>query len=175
MYNIAKLWLKIALGFTFSVFVMILIISYALMGTVATDTLEIVVTEATGFQHQEVMIQANLQPLMIVNFFWLSISILAFCLIFLYFLDMNLKSFLAPGFLSLVTVLFMQIIFNILQGFIPPYDKLEATGYIFSTLERANQVSWAVVIMGIVLMAVSIWGQRMLEDWRSKKYGSPAA
>jgi len=168
LFNIAKLWLKIILGFTFSVFVMVLIVSYGFIGTVEPDTLEIVVTEATGLEQEEAMISANLNPYVIQNTLWLAVSILGFCLVFLYFLDMSLRSFLAPGFLSIVTVVFLQIISHIVQGYIPP--EALATGHVFSTLERVNQISWIMVVVGIILMLISVFGQRALEDYRSRKY-----
>jgi len=169
LFNVVKLWLKIFLGFIFSVFVIVLLVSYGLIGTVAMDTLEIVITEATGLQQEEAMISANLNPYIIQNTMWLAISVLGFCLVFLYFLDMNLKSFLAPGFLAIVTVIFVQIIHSIIRVFVP-YEA-EATGHILSYLDRIDEASIIMGIVGILLMLAATVGQKSLENYRSRKYG----
>jgi len=163
LYKVAKIWLKMILGFILSVTVMVLIVSYALSGTIATDTLEIVITEATGLQHQEVMFSTDLQPLVIVNIFWFSILVLGFCVIFLYFLDMSLKSLLAPGFLALLSVGFLQIILGVFRSFIPPEEEIAATGYVFQSLGRADQASLVVALVGIALMLFSYFGHQKLE------------
>jgi len=175
LYKVAIIWLKIILGFIFSVCVMVLVISYALTGTVATDTLEIVITEATGLQHQEVMFSTDLQPLLIVNVFWFSILVLAFCLVFMYFLDLKLKAFLAPGVLSLLSIAFLQLIFGFLRGFIPPEEEIAATGYVYQTMERADHASLVVVGLGVVLVLVSYFGHKKLEAWRKKNSSNAKA
>jgi len=169
MYKIVIIWLKLILGFIFSMSVMLLIISYSLSGTVADDTLEIIVTEATGLQQQEVMLSIDLQPLMILNLVWFSILVLGFCIIFLYFLERSLKTLLPPGFLALVSVGFMQIIFAIIRGYVPPEEQIETTGYVFQTLERADQVSLIVVMVGIALMLISYFGYVKWEKPRKEQ------
>lgn len=174
MYKIARIWLKLILGFLISVLVMVIIVSYALTGTVATDTLEIVITEATGLQHQEVMFTANLQPLLIVNTFWFSILVLGVCVVFLYFLDMSLKALQTPGFLALVSVGFIQVVMTALRNFIPPEEELAATGHVFQTLERADQASLVVALLGVFLMVFSYLGHRKWEKNRRQKSKKPA-
>ena len=174
MNQAVLIWLKIILGFIFSVCVVIVIVFYALTGTVATDTLEIVITEATGLRHQEVMFSTNLQPLLIVNTLWFSVLVLGFCLIFLYFLERSVRSFLAPGVLSLLSVGLIQVIFGFFRNFMPPEEEIAATGYVYRTMERADQASLAMAAVGILLIVISYLGQRRLEKLRRENLGQPA-
>ena len=155
MLKTVKIWLRIIIGFMFAVCVLIGITSYALLGTVATDSLEIIITEATGMQTQEVIFLANLQPLNIQIALFFSIGGMALCLIFLYFLEHNFKVFVAPGVISIISVLFLRGILGFIANFIPTDISRDVYNYIQLSIVRGSHASLFAIGIGLLLLVVS--------------------
>jgi hypothetical protein len=155
MVHTVKIWLRVIIGFSFAVCVLLGIISYALIGTVATDSLEIIITEATGTQTQEAIFLANLQPLNIQITLYFAIAGMALCLIFLYFLDQHLRVFVAPGVICLFSVLFLQILIRFFAGFIHPNISAAVISYIDISFTRANHGSLFAAGLGLLLVVAS--------------------
>lgn len=155
MFKTVKIWLRIIIGFMFAVCVLIGITSYALLGTVATDSLEIIITEATGTQTQEVIFLASLQPLNIQIALFFSIAGMALCLIFLYFLEHNFKVFVAPGVISIISVLFLRGLLSFIANFIPTDISRSVFDYIHLSIVRGSHASLVAVGIGLLLLVVS--------------------
>ncbi len=155
MFKTVKIWLRIIIGFMFAICVYIGIIAYALLGTVATDSLEIIITEATGVQTQEVIFLANLQPLNIQIALFFSITGMALCLIFLYFLENKFKVFVAPGVISIISVLFLRGLLGYMAYFIPTDITRSVYDYIHLAIVRGIHASLFAVGIGLVLLVVS--------------------
>lgn len=155
MLSVVKLWLRIILGFIFSVFVIVGVFSFGLLGTVATDSMEIVLTEATGIQNQEVILSANMQPLVIQNTFLFAIAAMGFCLIFLYFLEHKFSVYFAPGVLCLVSVIFVQAVLWIAAGFVPVGLEGQTGEYINETVKKIHYACLFGVLLGSALIVVS--------------------
>lgn len=139
----------------FTVCVLISITAYALYGTVATDSLEIVITEATGQQSQEVIFLASLQPLYIQMALYFSVAGMLLCLIFLYLLEHNFKVFVAPGVICIISVLFFRGVLSFLATFIPPDVSKGTFEYIHLSFQRGIHASLAAVGIGVLLLILS--------------------
>lgn len=155
MLSSVKIWLRIIIGFMFTVCVLIAITTYALLGTVATDSLEIIITEATGIQTQEVIFLASLQPYNIQIALFFSIAGMALCLIFLYFLEHHLRVFVAPGVICLISVAFLRGLLGFFTGFIPADLSMTVSNYIALSIARANHASLFALGIGLLLLVVS--------------------
>jgi len=155
MISLIRIWLRIIIGFLFTVCVLIAITAYALYGTVATDSLEIIITEATGKQAQEVIFLASLQPLSIQITLFFAIAGMALCLIFLYLLEHNFKVFVAPGVICIISVLFFRGVLGFLANFIPPDISKGAFEYIHLSFQRGSHASLAAVGIGVLLLIFS--------------------
>ncbi len=155
MLKSVKIWLRIIIGFIFTVCVLIGITAYALLGTVATDSLEIIITEATGTQTQEVIFLASLQPLNIQIALFFSIGGMALCLIFLYFLEHNFKVFVTPGVICIISVLSLQGLISFIANFIPTNISSNVFNYIHASIVRGSHASLFAIGIGLLLMVVS--------------------
>lgn len=155
MVNAVKIWLRIIIGFMFAVCVLIGTISYALLGTVATDSLEIIITEATGPQTQEVIFLASLQPLNIQIALYFSIGGMALCLIFLYLLEHNFRVFVAPGVISIISVVFLYALLSFATNFIPTDISRSVSNYIHLSIQRGLHASLFAIGIGVLLVVLS--------------------
>lgn len=155
MISSIKIWLRIVIGFLFTVCVLIGITAYALIGTVATDSLEIIITEATGKQAQEVIFVTNLQPLNIQIALYFAIGGMALCLIFLYLLERNFRVFVAPGVICIISVAFLLGLLSFITNFIPSDISTAVSNYIHLSIMRAYHASLFSVGMGLILVVAS--------------------
>lgn len=160
MLSAVKLWLRIILGFIFSVCTIIGIFAYGLLGTVATDSMEIILTEATGLQNQEVILSAKLQPLVIQNTFLFAIAAMVFCLIFLYFLEHKFSVYFAPGVLCLISIIFVQGALWVGGSYIPTGLDGETAAYINEMIKRISYACLFGILFGAVLIVISYLAHR---------------
>ncbi len=160
MLQTVKIWLRIIIGFVFAVCVLVSITAYALTGTVATDSLEIIITEATARQNAEVIFIAHLQPLNIQIALFFAIFGMALCLIFLYFLEHHLGVFVAPGVISVFSVILFQILLKFITDFIPADVSADLSSYINQCIARANFASFLAAAIGLFLVVASFLDYR---------------
>lgn len=161
MWAGARLWLKVVLGFLFSITIILSCLTFALFGVTESDRVDIIVTEATGVGNRVVVFSGQLQPFIIHNAFWLSLAALGFFLIFLYFIDHSFRVFLAPGVLCLVLFVFINLTLVIVQNYIFAYTESYAAVYVMSSLARIKQAGFVVLALGVLLIGVSYWGTRL--------------
>ncbi len=154
-------WLKVVIGFIFSITLLLTFSTFSLFGIKAEDRLEIIVTEATPPYTEVQLFTATLQPMVIHNVFWLSLAGLGFLLIFLYFIDQRFKVFLAPGLIALFMTVFVGLImfFTIENIFahVQPYQEL----YLEAAMARFYQVVTGVTIFGVLLVLLSYFGDQV--------------
>lgn len=158
-----RMWLKVIIGFVFTVTILVTFLTFSLFGVEAEDTLRVIVTEATGLERDVTVFTTQLQPMVIHNVFWLCLAGLGFFLIFLYFIDHNFKVFLAPGVLTLIMTAFVGIIIwssleNIF-AFAGPYGEL----YLETAMTRFRQVITGMVLFGAALIVFSYYGDRLIK------------
>jgi hypothetical protein len=153
---------KIVIGFLFTIIVILYFLTVSLFGVKAEDTVRIVVTEATGLHRNMVVFYADLQPMVIHNVFWLCLASFGFMLIFLYFIDHSFKGFLAPGILSLAMTIFLAVIIAALHDHIFKFTGSVSELYIKSALERFRIGAYGMAGFGVVLIAVSQWGDQLI-------------
>lgn len=158
---------KIVIGFLFSIIVLLTFLTVSLFGVKAEDTVRIIVTEATGLHRDMVVFYADLQPMVIHNVFWLCLASFGFMLIFLYFIDHSFKGFLAPGILSLVITISLAVIIAAAHDHIYMFTGTVSSMYIQTALDRFRQGVYGMAGFGIVLVAFSLWGDRLFK--KSKK------
>ena len=154
---------KIVIGFLFSIVVLLAFLTVSLFGVKAEDTVRVIVTEATGLQRDMVVFYADLQPMVIHNVFWLCLASFGFMLIFLYFIDHSFRGFLAPGVLSIVITIFLAVMISAVHDhifkFIGPVTEL----YISTALNRFRQGAIGMAGFGMVMIALSLWGDRLFK------------
>ncbi len=169
MWANLRIWLKVLIGFVFSITVLATIVSYSLFGVQAEDTVRVIVTEATGPQRDVTVFATTLQPMVIHNVFWLCLAGLGFLLIFLYFIDFSFRSFLAPGFLALIMCAFVGIIITAsidhIMYFVDPYGE----EYVETFLSYLRNVIIGIVIFGLVLIGLSYHGDRFLKSAKTRR------
>ncbi len=158
-----RIWLKVVIGFIFTLTVMLTFLTFSLFGVEAEDTLRIIVTEATGLERDVTVFTTTLQPMVIHNVFWLSLAGLGFLLIFLYFIDQKFKVFFAPGLLTLITTLFVGVaIWASLDNIFAlagTYGEL----YLETAMTRFQQVISGMVVFGLLLIVVSYYGDQVFK------------
>lgn len=163
MWHNLRIWLKVALGFLFSITVLVTYLTYSLFGVQAEDSVRLIVTEATGFERDVTVFTATLQPMVIHNVFWLCIAGLGFILIFLYFIDHSFRSFFAPGLLTLIVTAFVGIIvlFSLenIFAFAGPYGEI----YLDTAISRFQQVIFSMIFFGALLIFISYRGDRFFK------------
>jgi hypothetical protein len=154
---------KIIIGFLFTIVVILYFLTISLFGVKAEDAVRVIVTEATGLQRDLVVFSADLQPMVIHNVFWVCLASLGFMLIFLYFIDHSFKGFLAPGILSLAMTIFLAALVAASQDHIIKFTGDVSDLYIQTALDRFRQGAFGMTGFGIVLIAVSLWGDRLFK------------
>ncbi len=160
MWHNVRIWLKVVLGFLFSITVILTFISFSLFGVQAEDSVRVIVTEATGLERDVTVFTATLQPMVIHNVFWLCMAGLGFLLIFLYFIDHSFKVFFAPGVLTLaISVLVVIVLVMSLENIFAlagDYGEI----YLDTAVFRFQQVVTGMVIFGALLIGLSYWGDK---------------
>jgi len=154
---------KIVIGFLFTIIVILYFLTVSLFGVKAEDKVRIIVTEATGLQRDMVLFHADLQPMVIHNVFWLCLASFGFMLIFLYFIDHNFKGFLAPGILGLAMTAFLAMLIALSHDHIYRFTGVVSDLYIQTALDRFRQGAFGMIGFGIVLIAISLWGDRVFK------------
>ena len=158
-----KISVKIIISFLFSLNVLLTFLTLSLFGVEARDTVRLIVTEATGLQRDMVIFNADLQPMVIHNVFWLCLASFGFMLIFLYFIDHKFKVFLGPGVLALSITILLVIVFvasaDSILRFVGPSMDL----YIQTAFNRFRDAAIGMAIFGIVLTLLGFKGDQYLK------------
>ncbi len=163
-----KVSVKIVISFLFSLVVLLTYLTVSLFGVQARDTVRLIVTEATGLQREMVVFNANLQPLVIHNVFWLCIASFGFMVIFLYFIDHKFRNFLGPGVLCLVITLLLVVMVSISAEHIMRYVGPSTDIYIETAFTRFWEGAAGMTIFGIVLIALALWGDLIFKRIKKK-------
>lgn len=162
MHNI-RVAAKIVIGFLFSITILLSFLTLSLFGVEAQDTVRLIVTEATGLERDMVVFQATLQPLVIHNVFYLCLAGFGFMLIFLYFIDHRFSVFLGPGVLCLVITIFLVVIVSLTSEQILRFLGPSTDMYIETAIDRFRTGAIGMFIFGILLTALSIWGDQIFK------------
>jgi len=162
-------WLKVVIGFIYSITVLITFLTFSLFGVKAEDKVQVIVTEATPPYTEVQLFTATLQPMVIHNIFWLSLAGLGFLMILLYFIDHRFKVLLPPGILTLVLTVFVGVImyFSIENIFahVQPYQEL----YLETAMTRFQQVVTGMSFWGILLLVLAYHGEKIKDYFSSSK------
>lgn len=161
-----KASVKTIISFLFSLNVLLTFLTLSLFGVEASDTVRLIVTEATGLQRDMVIFNADLSPMIIHNVFWLCLASFGFMLIFLYFIDHKFKVFLGPGVLTLAITFLMVIVLafaaeNIVRFVGPAMDL-----YIQTAFDRFKYAALGMAIFGIILTVFGLKGDQYLKKPR---------
>ena len=154
-------WLKVVIGFVYSITIIITFLTFSLFGVKAEDTVRVIVTEATPPYTEVQLLTVNLQPMVIHNVFWLSLAGLGFLMLFLYFVDQRFKVFLAPGLITLIMTVFVGALMlafleNIFAD-VQPYQEL----YLETAMNRFYQATAGMTILGVLLILISYYGDQV--------------
>ena len=158
-----KVAVKIIIGFLFSITILIGFLTTSLFGVKASDTVRLIVTEATGLRRDMVVFHADLQPLVIHNVFWVCLASIGFMLIFLYFIDHSFKALMGPGILCIVITLFLVATLAVFHDNIYNYIGSVTEVYVKTAVERFANTAIGVVALGLLLVAASLWGDRLFK------------
>ncbi|MFU8793899.1 MAG: hypothetical protein ACNA7Z_00815 [Dethiobacteria bacterium] len=158
-----RLAAKIVIGFIYSLFIILTFLTTSLFGVRAQDTVRLIITEATGLQRDMVAFQADLQPLIIHNLFWVCLASLGFMLIFLYFIDHSFRGFLGPGILSIAITIFLAVMLSVSKEHIFLFTGPATEMYIQTALDRFNVSAYAIFAFGLLLVAASLWGDQLFK------------
>lgn len=161
-----KVAAKIVVGFFFSIVIMISFLTTALFGVKASDTARLVVTEATGLRRDVVVFHTVLQPLVIHNIFYVCLALIGVMLIFLYFIDHSFRAFMGPGVLSIVITIFLVVMLAYFHEHINNNATTVAQLYIQSAVDCFRITAVGVIALGLALIAVSLWGDRLFKKAR---------
>lgn len=164
MWHSVRLWLKVVLGFLFSITLLISSLTYALFGAKEKDTVELIITEATGVQKTVVLFAGKFQPLIIHNVFWLSLVVIGFLLIFLYFIDHSFKAFLAPGIICVIIFIVISLMVSVAQSFIFDYTAEYGDLFIDTSFSKLRLASFVILALGAALIGTSYWS-----EWKKNK------
>lgn len=161
MHRDIKLVLIVFLNFVYSISLLGISAFYSLTGIVARDSINIIVTEATGLQRQETMLSANLLPTELQGLFWLSIAGAAFCLIFVFLLTHNFHSLSGPAALSVIVFFLILSLRGFLYGFIPAAaGQATSTPYVLAVLERLLHSGIVIFFFGLLLFYIALKGDQ---------------
>lgn len=164
MWSGIKTWIKVVIGFLFSITIILTSLTYSLFGVKERDMIEVIVTEATGTANKVTVFSGHFQPMVIHNVFWLSLAAVGFFLIFLYFIDHSFRVFLGPGVLSLAIFIFLNLVLWITRGTILAYAGESAAMFVLESLAKIRQAGFAVLALGLVLIGLSHLGSRPKAD-----------
>ncbi len=158
-----KVAVKIIIGFLFSITILIGFLTTSLFGVKASDTVQLIVTEATGLRRDMVVFHADLQPLVIHNVFWVCLASIGFMLIFLYFIDHSFKALMGPGILCIAITLFLSAALAVFHDNIYNYMGPVTELYVKTAVDRFANTAIGVVALGLLLVAASLWGDRLFK------------
>ncbi len=158
-----KVAVKIIIGFLFSITILVSFLTTSLFGVKASDTVRLIVTEATGLRRDMVIFHADLQPLVIHNIFWVCLASIGFMLIFLYFIDHSFKALMGPGILCIVITVFLAAALAVFHDNIYNYVGAVSTVYVQTAVDRFTRTAYGVVALGLLLVAASLWGDRFFK------------
>ncbi len=161
-----KVAVKIIIGFMFSMTILIGFLTTSLFGVKASDTVRLIVTEATGLRRDMVIFHADLQPLVIHNVFWVCLASIGFMLIFLYFIDHSFKALMGPGVLCIAITLFLAATMSVLHDNIYEYIGPVTEVYVKTAVDRFTNTAVGVITLGLLLVAASLWGDRLFKKAR---------
>ena len=163
MWHNVRIWLKVILGFMFSITILLTFFTYSLFGVQAEDAVKVIVTEATGLERDVTVFSATLQPMVIHNVFWLCMAGLGFILIFLYFIDHSFKAFFAPGVLTLIITTFVIIVLLISLENIFSLAGAYGEIYLDTAVARFQQIVTGMIVFGLFVVGLSYWGDRLFK------------
>ncbi|HSW35275.1 MAG TPA: hypothetical protein VLH18_01590 [Candidatus Limnocylindrales bacterium] len=163
MWHNLRISMKVTIAFLFSIVVLFTLAAFSLSGVLAEDTVQVIVTEATGLQREATVFYATLQPAAIRSFRYFSLAGLGFLLILLYFVDHSYRVFLAPGVLCLVITVFVGLAVFMSTDYIFAYAGQYGEMFLYNAMARLRQISFAMLVIGVVLIAVSSFGDRLLK------------
>lgn len=162
MHNL-RVSVKIIIGFLFSITIILTFLTLSLFGVQADDGVRLIITEATGLQRDMVVFQANLQPMVIHNVFWLCLAGFGFMLIFLYFIDHKFKVFLPPGLLCLIFTLVLVVMVATSRDSILYFTGPTTDLYLQTALYRFRQAAIGMTVFGLLLTAVALKGDQLFK------------
>ncbi len=110
-----------------------------------------------------VIFQANLQPMVIHNVFWLCLAAFGFMLIFLYFIDHKFKVFLPPGLLCLIFTLVLVVMVVTSRDSILYFTGPTTDLYLQTALYRFRQAAIGMTVFGLLLTAVALKGDQLFK------------
>jgi len=161
-----KVSVKIIISFLFSLNVLLTFLTLSLFGVEASDTVRLIVTEATGLERDMVIFNAELNPMVIHNVFYLCLASFGFMLIFLYFIDHKFRVFLGPGVLALAITVLLVIVFistaESIVRFVGPSMDL----YIQTAFNRFRDAAIGMAIFGVILTVFGLKGDQYLKKPR---------
>ena len=160
MHRDIKLIILMIMNFAYTASMVGVVFFYSLMGTVARDRVNIIITEATGLQRQETIFTANLMPVVLQNLFWLSLAGAIFCLIVIFYMRHTFHSFWAPATLSIIVFFMLLSARSVFYSFMPVNGEGMAVQYMMGVLERALQANIMVFIFGLLLFYLAYQGDK---------------
>ncbi|MGM0651237.1 MAG: hypothetical protein ACQES4_00405 [Bacillota bacterium] len=158
-----KVSVKTIISLLFSLNVLLTFLTLSLFGVEASDTVRLIVTEATGLQRDMVILNVDLRPMVIHNVFWLCLASFGFMLIFLFFIDHKFRVFLGPGVLALAITIFMVIVFVFSAEDIVRFVGHSMDLYIQTALNRFRDAAIGMAIFGIILIVLGLKGDQYLK------------
>ncbi len=161
MHRDIKLIILMLMNFAYTVSLLGVVFFYSLMGTVAKDRVNLIITEATGLQRQETILSANLMPVVLQNLFWLSLAGAIFCLICIFFMRHTFHSFWAPASLSIIAFFMILSLRSAFYSFLPVnVETAVAVQYMMGVLDRILQANIMVFITGLLLFYLAYNGDK---------------
>ncbi|HHX76903.1 MAG TPA: hypothetical protein GX697_00925 [Firmicutes bacterium] len=150
-------------NFLYSLSLMGAVFFYSLLGATATDRVELIITEATGLNRQEVLLSTFLKPTVLHNFCYVFIAGVFFCLICLFFFRQTFHTFFAPSIVTVLTFLFIFLVRNAVSFFLVP-GTADATAYLYinNILERVFHAGMVLLIFGLLLFFMAFYGDKYL-------------
>ena len=145
-----RLAARVIINFLYSLILLLTFLTTSLFGVKAQDTVRLIVTEATGLQRDMVAFQADLQPLVIHNLFWVCLASLGFMLIFLFFIDHSFKGFIGPGVLTLAITVFLALIFTASRDHIFLFTGPATELYIQTAIDRFRVSAYVIFSFGLL-------------------------
>ncbi len=162
-----KLAAKIVISFLYSLIILLTFFTTSLFGVKAQDTVRLVITEATGLQRDMVAFQADLQPLVLHNLFWVCLASIGFLLIFLYFIDHSFRNYLGPGILAMAITIFLAGMLAASRDHIFQFTGPATELYIQTAIDRFRVSAYSIFAFGMLLVAASLWGDQLFKKQKA--------
>ncbi|MFO7952040.1 MAG: hypothetical protein R6U91_04440 [Bacillota bacterium] len=162
-------WVKVIIGFVYSINILLAFLTYSLFGVKVKDTVKVIVTEATPPYTDMQLFEATLQPIVIHNVFWLSLAGIGFLLILLYFIDQRFKVLFVPGILTIALTIFLGIMMYFSIENIFAHVQLNQELYLETAMNRFQQLIAGMSFLGIFLIALSYRGEGLKDYFKRNK------